>query len=329
MNDLIGITTTVPIEIVYAAGLTPVDLNNIFITADKKESFIKKAEQAGYPRSVCGWIKGIYGAAIDAANIKRIIAVTQGDCSNTHALMETLELADVKTIPFAYPYDRTQHILEVEMKELAHRLDVDWKDVLMWKERLDYVRSFAHRIDEMTWKDETISGMENHIALVNCSDFKGDPDSYLSELKEKIADAEKRSIKKAKVRVGIIGVPPIMSDFHEIIENYGCKIVFNEVQRQFSMPFDTRDIIEQYREYTYPYSVFHRIDDIRREIEKRRINGIIHYSQSFCFRQIEDIIFRKKLQLPILSIEGGDAFETDERQKMRIQAFVEMLSMGA
>ena len=28
----IGLTTTVPVEVIFAAGDTPVDLNNIFIT---------------------------------------------------------------------------------------------------------------------------------------------------------------------------------------------------------------------------------------------------------------------------------------------------------
>ena len=101
--------------------------------------------------------------------------------------------------------------------------------------------------------------------------------------------------------------------------------MFNEVQRQFAMPFDTPDLVEQYRMYTYPYGVFRRIDDIQQEIERRNLDGIIHYVQSFCFRQIEDMIFREKLQIPILTIEGDKPGKLDARTKMRIDSFLEML----
>ena len=40
--EKIGITTTVPVEILIAAGLKPVDLNNIFITSKKSSKYIEK-----------------------------------------------------------------------------------------------------------------------------------------------------------------------------------------------------------------------------------------------------------------------------------------------
>ncbi|MPN49030.1 hypothetical protein SDC9_196643 [bioreactor metagenome] len=102
-------------------------------------------------------------------------------------------------------------------------------------------------------------------------------------------------------------------------------MVFNEVQRQFAMPNVVEDLVEQYRLYTYPYGVFGRIKDIQAEIEKRNIDGIIHYVQSFCFRQIEDMIFREKLDVPILTIEGDKPGRVDARTKLRIDSFLEML----
>lgn len=47
-----------------------------------------------------------------------MVAVTQGDCSNTPALMETLELAGIETIPFAYPFDRDYDLLKAQMDKL-------------------------------------------------------------------------------------------------------------------------------------------------------------------------------------------------------------------
>jgi len=130
------------------------------------------------------------------------------------------------------------------------------------------------------------------------------------------------------VRLGYIGVPPIITNLYDYLESRGARVVFNEVQRQFAMPWgpDTPDIVEQYRVYTYPYGVFGRISDIAAEAERRNLDGIIHYVQSFCFRQIEDMIFREKLSLPVLTIEGDRPGKVDARTRLRIDSFIEMLS---
>jgi benzoyl-CoA reductase/2-hydroxyglutaryl-CoA dehydratase subunit BcrC/BadD/HgdB len=45
----IGVTTTVPAEILYAAGWQPVDLNNILVNAADPIRYITTAEKAGFP----------------------------------------------------------------------------------------------------------------------------------------------------------------------------------------------------------------------------------------------------------------------------------------
>ena len=95
------------------------------------------------------------------------------------------------------------------------------------------------------------------------------------------------------------------------------------------MPSRTGDIVEQYRNYTYPYDVFARIDDIKEETEKRKIDGLIHYVQAFCYRQLEDLILRsQENSLPILTLEGENPTGLDERSKIRIEGFIEMLKRG-
>lgn len=324
----IGITTTVPVEVIFAAGAVPVDLNNIFITSPRREEYVQRAELAGFPRNVCRWIKGIYGAALDNG-IKEIIAVMQGDCSNTHALAETLQIEGVRIIPFSYPYDRDYDMLKREIEHLADALGVvSWTDIVAWKRRLDEIRALAHKIDEMTWRENKVSGRENHLYLVSTSDFEGDPNAFEKKLKNFIAEASQREPFPHKIRLAFVGVPPIFDDLYDVLESYGARVVFNEVQRQFSMPFDTEDIVEQYLLYTYPYPVFRRIEDIRHQISLRGIHGIVHYAETFCFRQIEDIIMRKNFEgMPYIMIEGGESFKVDARTRMRLQSFVEMLKM--
>ncbi|MEN6371565.1 MAG: 2-hydroxyacyl-CoA dehydratase [Armatimonadota bacterium] len=320
----IGITTTIPVEIVYAAGHVPVDLNNIFIAADDPQSLVVRAEHDGYPRNVCGWIKGIYGTALNKG-IKTVIAAVEGDCSQTQAMMETLEMAGVEIIPFAFPYGRDRDMLAMQLRKLANRLDADWSEVYDWKSRLDGIRRKIWQVDELTWKDGKVTGLENHLWQVSASDFWGDPDKFEHELDSFIAEASSREPKKAQIRLGYAGIPAIFNDLYQLLEERGTSVVFNEVQRQFSMPFETDDIVEQYARYTYPYDIFGRIEDIKREIERREIDGLIHYTQSFCFRQIQDLIVRNNIDIPILTLEGESPGPIDARTRVRIESFVEML----
>lgn len=322
----VGISTTIPVEVILAANCTPVDINNIFIGSDNSSQLVSDAELAGYPRNVCGWIKGIYSTVL-REGISTMIAVTQGDCSQTQALMETLELRGVKIIPFGFPYDRDRALLELQIRRLMDHFGVSLGQVNEMKSRLDEVRRRVAEIDSLTWENGRVSGWENHFYQVSCSDFMGNVDTFAREveafLSERASGGNTES--SSAVRIGYIGVPPIVTDLYEFIEQTGARIVYNEVQRQFAMPFVTQDIVEQYRLYTYPYSVFGRMADIKAEIQKRKIAGIIHYVQSFCFRQIEDMIFREKLGVPIITLEGDRPGKLDARTKLRLEAFVEML----
>lgn len=321
----IGITTTVPSEVIFAAGHTPVDLNNIFIGDDDPMRFLDAAEEVGYPRNICGWIKGLYSVAVEAGDLDAVVAVTQGDCSNTHALMETLELAGIPTIPFAYPFDRDYDLLKMQIEKLMKELGTDWNAVRRVQERMRPIRRKLAEIDRLTWEDNVVSGLDNHLYQVCSSDFNGDMDAFEAWVDAFLVRTQDAPERTDSIRLAYIGVPPIYTDLYQYLEKRGARVVFNEVQRQFAMPFEADDLVEQYRAYTYPYRVFDRLDDIKTELERRNIDGVIHYVQSFCYRQIEDMIFREKLDLPILTVEGDKPGKLDARTKLRLDSFLEML----
>jgi len=320
----IGFTTSIPVEIIIAAKKTPLDLNNIFISAPKPQVLAEVAEEAGYPRTTCGWIKGLYAVALNE-DLEALIAVVQGDCSNTQALMETLQLKGINIMPFAYPFDRDPGSLKLQIEKLMKYFQVNWEQVEATRESLQPVRTLCHEIDVMTWKDNLVSGWENHYYLVSSSDFNRDPDQYQDELQSFIEKARTREPHRDKVRLAYMGVPPIFTDLYQVLESLGGQVVYNEVQRQFSMPWASNNIVEQYIKYTYPYGAFARLEDIQAEVARRNIDGIIHYTQSFCYRQIEDLIFREKLDLPFLTLEGDRPGRVDARTRMRLEAFINML----
>jgi len=325
MPGNVGITTTVPIEVIYAGGMTPVDLNNRFITSSDPTSYVQRAEADGLPRNLCGWIKGLYGVGMTSEDLPTIVGVTQGDCSNAHALMELFERAGKKVIPFSYPYDADRGLLRLQIEEFTAEFGVEAAAVARTKERLDRIRRKLVRLDELTWKESRVSGGDNHRWLVSASDMNGDPDRFESELDAFLDKAEQAAGRSEGVRLGYAGVPPIFTDFYEFVETLGAHVVFNEMQRQFAMLHLEADIVEQYRKYTYPYRVWGRLEDIAHAVEERAIAGVIHYVQNFCYRQMEDVIVREELDCPVLTLEGDTPGPLDARTQLRLESFIEML----
>jgi benzoyl-CoA reductase/2-hydroxyglutaryl-CoA dehydratase subunit BcrC/BadD/HgdB len=321
---MVGFTTTIPLEVLIAAGRRPVDLNNIFITDPDPQGLIEEAEVEGFPRNICGWIKGLYGVT-RRRGIEEIVAVTEGDCSNTKALMEVLSLQGVTTVPFAYPFDRSTETLTHEIDKLARHFGVTRQQCEAARERLLRLRRKVHEIDRLNWQEDRVSGGESHYYQVCTSDMNGDVDAFEAEVDAFLAEAGRREPFHQGLRLAYIGVPPIFSDLYATLEGMGSRVVFNETQRQFSMPYPVDSLVEQYRRYTYPYDIFTRLDDIETEIARRRVDGVIHYVQAFCFRQIEDMIVRQRLKTPILTLEGDRPGPLDARTRIRLEGFTEML----
>lgn len=323
----IGITTTVPIEVLLAAGYKVIDLNNLFITSKSYGKYIDIAERDGFPKSSCAWIKGIYGAILENG-ITEVIGVIEGDCSNTKALIEVLRQKGIKVYPFSYPLSHSLKDVKKAIKDFMSLFRVDENQVELIRKRLNKVRKIAKRLDEFTYMEGKVNGFENHLYQVSLSDFNGNIDEFEDMLLKKLHEIEKRNPVKRKVRLGYIGVPPMTCDLYEFVEKFDSHIIYNEVQREFAFPRaeNAKDIYEQYYDYTYPYDIRFRLEKIKEEIKKRKIDGIIHYTQAFCYRAIEDIVVKKELDIPVLNIEGDKLNSLDARTKFRIEAFLDMLS---
>ncbi|MDY6880243.1 MAG: 2-hydroxyacyl-CoA dehydratase [Thermodesulfobacteriota bacterium] len=321
---MIGFTATIPMEIIFASDQRPVDLNNLFITSNEADKLVEQAEMEGFSHTTCSWIKGIYSTVLKH-DIRKVITVTGGDCSNSIALGELFARNGIEVIPFEYPFNRDRKRLSEQIELLADSLSAAPSRIDEEKSRLDRIRAKLHTLDRHTYLHNRVSGEENHQFLVSSSDFWGDPDQFEKELDRFLLSIENREPKKEKVRLGYLGVPPILTGVYDLVESMGARVVFNEVQRQFSMPYHSESIVDQYLAYTYPYSIEQRISDIREAIVERELDGVIHYTQTFCYRQIYDIILRKTLSVPIFTMEGDRPGEIDDRESMRIETFINML----
>ena len=327
---LIGITTTVPIEVLMAAGYRPVDLNNVFISDPDPERLVGIAEKAGFPINCCTWIKGIYGVVMEQG-IDTVLCVTTGDCSNTIMLMEVLKLKGHNVIPFAYPDHPDTFRMQNCLESLADTLGTTVETAGNIRKELEEARRLAHELDELTWRGNVASGWENHFWLVSTSDFMGDIDEYERQLSQLLTECLEREEQKKRnmLRLAYVGVPPVFAkDLYNFVESQGARVVFNEIQRQFAMPHrgnSQNSLAEQYSSYTYPYSIFDRLDDILPQLRDRQVDGVIHYVQAFCHRGIGDIIFRHRIDLPILTLEGNNDYLLTQHLKTRIEAFLDVV----
>jgi len=326
-RSVVGITTTAPVEVLFNAGCVPIDMNNLFVTSPEAEELIKSAERRGFPRTCCSWTKGIYGAA-RRYGIKKMVVIVQGDCSNAHALAEMLEYEGGSCIPFAFPYRQSVEDMENELRGFARRFATDLSGAEEWRRRLVGARDLAHRIDTLSWRDQKVHGIENHLWLVSSSDFCGDIDRYREEAGLFFEKAKERQSIDCRARLGMVGVPTIVPEIYDFLESRGGLVVYNETQRQFSMPGEHENLAGQYTSYTYPYGIRCRLQDIRREVERRSLDGIIHYVQSFCYHRIEDRMLREGVSVPVITVEQDSPGILSGQIKTRLEAFVELLWAG-
>lgn len=321
----IGITTTVPVEIIYAAGRRPVDLNNIFVADPRAGDLVAFAESKGFPQSACAWTKGLYGV-IHRHGIREVVGVIEGDCANTFALCEILESEGIVVHPFGFPASRRADDLEVALRRFADRLGTTLEAAEAVKPRLDDIRRLAKRLYDLAGEGRVPSG-DLFAGLLNTSDFFGDPELCRAELTAAVARAEAAPVPSpSPLRLSCCGVPTILGDLWATFEDLGARFVDHEVPRQFALLDGLgAGLVDTYLRYTYPYDVFSRIADVRREAEARGVVGLIHYVQSFCHRRLEDRLWRERVGVPLLTLEADRPGNVDERTRTRIEAFMERL----
>ncbi len=314
-----------PVEIILASGRRPVDLNNVFINSPDPAALVEEAEGRGFPGNMCAWAKGVYSAA-RSLRPEIVVGVTQGDCSNTHALIEVLRTEGVRVETFDYPYSRDPRELGRELDRFARVMGSSIAQAEALRRDLAPLRRKLAELDDLAWKGGKLAGGELHSWLVSSSDMRSDPRAFESELDSFLSDARARKARPGGIRLGILGIPPIVNDLFEKLEELGGRLVYCEMARQFSMPYECGSLLEQYVRYTYPYDIFFRLSDVRAEVERRRLRGLVHYVQSFCFRAAQDRLVKEIVQVPVLTVECDRPGPADERTLMRLESFLEMLS---
>jgi benzoyl-CoA reductase/2-hydroxyglutaryl-CoA dehydratase subunit BcrC/BadD/HgdB len=311
-----------PVEAVYAAGDVPVDLCNAFIAAENRDRLLRIAEDDGFPRSACIWVKGIYGYLKENEEIRTVIATTGGTCTRQEILAELLKSLGVEVIPFTFPKTGGTDALRAEIERLCESLGTTYEAAEHAKERLDRARALVKKLDIATWRDNCFIGCENHRWQVRCTDFDEDPEDFARRL-ESVLQGCRKTDRTGEVRLAVLGSPPVADDFYEYIEEMGGRVVFNEPQWQYAMiPTFEGSLLDQYARYTYPFDIERRIEVISEEVRKRDVHGAIDCSNLFCPRSLEYPLYRDRLEIPVIPLEEGKDWTLAPWQKASIKALV-------
>ncbi len=317
----IGISSTLPIEVLYAAEYRVYDLNNLFINSHLPQGLIEFAHETGLSRTTCGWTKGVFAAALKFG-FDKVVNVVSGDCSNNHVMGEILKKRGVEVIPFFYPYPRNRDDLKKEVESLMRRFGVTWSDVEGVFNRFSRIRSKLLMLEKITIEEGKINGNELLAYLISGSDMRGNPESFEKEIDSFLCTVEKRPSLRRKIRAGVIGIPPMFTDLFSFLEEHDVQVVYIETAKEFGRVGEFSDIIDVYHTYSYPYELSYRLERIKDEIKKRGIDILIHYVQSFCFHRNEHLFFSENISIPVLRVEGDLPGPMDEATRVRVESFL-------
>lgn len=305
----IGITALVPPELIFSCGAAPFDVNNV-IPASRK-----------YPgNKLCAWTAIWKDMLVEKElKIDSLVVVAGGDCHNALVDGQKAAMSGIPTHFFFYPFDGDTSYMESQLHRLSRFLG-GIRPPDMFKEIAE-LKKQGKILDNKRCRGK-FSSSDAFSILISFSDLAGD----LAGFSQTISALEEKDI-DIRNRVALIGVPPIFHDFHETAQSLDLQIVFDELPYEFIRHggCDIREIARDYCDYTFARPLEFRIDFLKKELKRRRVDGVIHYTQFACHHMLEDEVLREKLDYPLLTIQGDLPGSTSQQIILRLEAFREML----
>jgi len=300
------------------------------------------------PESKTGTGKG--GTGID-----KLAIVAGGDCHNAVVDGEKVAMSGIPTHYFFYPFNGEKERMLEELAGLEEFLGgpEDSVDAEMTMTRIAGLKQKGRQLDDLRMKGR-ISPRDAFRMLISFSDLRSDPVGFERLVESAILSAGKtenasdsqgnarRGAADAAVgwaengwvkketggpRVALIGVPPVYHDFHDVCASLDLEVVFDELPYEFIRLTgrNMKELAESYRNYTFARSISFRLEFLEKELRRRRIDGVIHYTQFACHHVLEDGIFRDHLDLPMVTIQGDLPGKTPQQAVLRLEAFAERL----
>jgi predicted CoA-substrate-specific enzyme activase len=321
----IGIFSTLPVEVLLAAGHLPVDVNNLFVTHEDPGALLRTADDAGVPRTLCAWTRGLFGATI-AANLAEVVVVPSGDCTNNVTMAQLLGRVGVRVHTFHFPLSPhgREEAMQEELGRFAASLGTDLPAVQRQWEELREVRHLLAEVDRAGAEGRLDPG-RTRLLLLESTDFSGQPSLYARRLRRALDEADGRQPFPG-LPVAVFGVPTILTDLPDVLAGVGLRVVAWETERDFAMVRPVESLAEQYLDYAYPYGVEARLERFLPLLEARRVEGVVINAQSFCHHNLElQRVGRALAGYPTLVVEADAPGPVEPRDRIRLEGFARLV----
>jgi predicted CoA-substrate-specific enzyme activase len=307
--------------------MVPQDVNNLFITNPEPAALLRAADEAGVPRNLCAWTRGLYGATI-AHNLKTIVVVPRGDCTNNVTMAELLERVGIKVIRFNYPipskYERAE--MERELALFAKELGTTLEAASTTWDKLKNVRFMLRQIDEQGVAGGQLEAARARLLLLESTDFGGNPELFSKRLSRGLEDFRPLSAKAAP-RIAVFGIPAILGDLAESLEKMGASPVLWETERDFAMVEPAQSLVHQYLNYAYPRGLEARLEKFLPLLQERHVDGVLLNAQAFCHHNLELKRVEQALaSYPTLVLESDAPGGVSPRDRVRLEGFLSLAS---
>ena len=309
----VGITALVPPELIYACGWSALDLNNRVPYTTRKPKL-----------KLCSWTALWRDMLLNSEyDISKLVVVAGGDCLNAVVDGQKVAMAGLDTHYFFYPFHDEREQFEKELHALVDFLG-GVKYPCFFGE-VYQLKELGLHLDRLRAEGKVPSDAFSY--LISFSDFRGDPVNFEKELREYLSNQRSGQV-DFRSKIALIGVPPINHGFHGVCQEMGLQVVYDELPYEFlrvrGKTFE--EITNSYINYSFAKPLDYRMRVIEKELNKRKVDGIIHYTQYACHHILEDELFRERFDCPLLTIQGDTPGPVSEQTKLRLEAFAEIIS---
>lgn len=249
-----------------------------------------------------------------------LVVVAGGDCHNALVDGQKVALKGLRTFYLFYPFEDDPNYLKGQFDKLSNFLGGIQDPELF--ERVNRIKKTALNLDKRRVEGK-ISPAKAFGVMVSLSDLRGDLTLF-----EKILEDVKDLNVDYTNRVALVGILPIYYDFHDVLGSLGLHAVYDELPYEFARLSgnNINELASNYCNYTFARDLKFRLNFLKKELKKRKVDGIIHYTQYACHHLLEDDILRERLGYPFLTIQGDLPGETPKQALLRLEAFSEMLA---
>ena len=321
-----AMTALVPPELIFSAGWRAQDVNNWIPASNAR------------PRTkLCAWTASWREAILEGdMRPDALIVVAGGDCHN--ALADGQVAA--RNVPaahfFFYPFDGDRSYLKEQLEELDGFLRRKKGGRGEWDGRILPEIAGAKKLGlalDRKRAEGTFDPEKAFKTLISFSDLEGDPFRFRRNLEAMLRKGMAGKMRPPATdapRIALIGVPPIYRDFHAVCASAGLRVVFDELPYEFlRLGGKTIDMLARsYSSYTFARPVDFRLKFLKRELSRRKVDGIIHYTQFTCHHVLEDRLLREELDMPMLTVQGDLPGATPAQIRLRLEAFGELMGAG-